>query len=57
MNLRLRKNIYTIILAGFLTVGLNSCNKELDMAPDGYFSIDDVFKDNIKVAAFFEQLL
>ena len=52
MNLRLRKNIYTIILAGFLTVGLNSCNKELDMAPDGYFSIDDVFKDNIKVAAF-----
>src|SRR5690606_31988049 len=29
-----------------------SCNKQLDMAPDGYFSIEDVFNDNLKTEAF-----
>lgn len=52
MNLSLRKNIYRILLASMLCTGFNSCNKKLDMAPDGYFSIDDVFQDNLKVAAF-----
>lgn len=35
-----------------LAASLASCNKALDMAPDGKLKIDEIFADNDKVAAF-----
>ena len=52
MKGRLLKNVNLIILSIFSCLILKSCNKVLDMAPDGYFSIEDVFKENVKVEAF-----
>ncbi len=52
MKFRIKRYISRIILASALVAGASSCNKELDMAPDGYFSIDEIFQDNLKVAAF-----
>lgn len=42
----------SIAFISALTLVCLSCNKQLDMAPDGYFSIEDVFNDNLKTEAF-----
>lgn len=39
-------------LALAVSMASMSCNKQLDMAPDGYFSLEEVFNDNLKVEAF-----
>src|SRR5690606_27809070 len=41
-----------IALALVVSMASMSCNKQLDMAPDGFFSLEEVFNDNLKVAAF-----
>ncbi|HLA60488.1 MAG TPA: RagB/SusD family nutrient uptake outer membrane protein [Puia sp.] len=42
----------TVFLLIMLMFVLGSCKKALDMAPDGKLSMDEIFADNDKVAAF-----
>ncbi|QNL50457.1 RagB/SusD family nutrient uptake outer membrane protein [Olivibacter sp. SDN3] len=43
---------YTILLNLLTTLLLSSCNKALDMAPDGRLTMDEIFADHDKVGAF-----
>ncbi len=53
INKPVLKNIFRTAATAFcLVVILNACNKTLDMAPDGRLSLDDIFKDNERTAAF-----
>lgn len=42
----------TIVILLGITLSLGACNKALDMAPDGNLTMDEVFADHEKVAAF-----
>ena len=44
------KQIILLLTVSFLTLG--SCKKALDMAPDGKVTMDEIFSDNTKTAAF-----
>lgn len=46
------KNIYIVFISAALMFSGLSCKKALDMAPDGKITMDEVFSDNDKVAAF-----
>ncbi|MDP4201083.1 MAG: RagB/SusD family nutrient uptake outer membrane protein [Bacteroidota bacterium] len=48
--MKCRNYIYTFFIAS--CAFLSSCNSALDQAPDGKLSLDEVFKDNDKVAAY-----
>ncbi|HEY9561284.1 MAG TPA: RagB/SusD family nutrient uptake outer membrane protein [Anseongella sp.] len=41
-----------ILILTLLAITLGACNKALDMAPDGKITMDEVFADHEKVAAF-----
>ena len=41
-----------ILLFSVLLLTLGSCKKALDMAPDGKVTMDEIFSDNDKTAAF-----
>ena len=43
------RTVYLLLMIIFV---LGSCKKALDMAPDGKLSMDEIFADNDKVAAF-----
>ncbi len=43
------RTVYLLLMILFV---LGSCKKALDMAPDGKLSMDEIFADNDKVAAF-----
>jgi hypothetical protein len=43
---------YIVISLAVLVLSLGSCKKALDTAPDGKLTLDDVFAENNKVAAF-----
>src|SRR3546814_15517423 len=40
------------LILTLLAITLGACNKALDMAPDGKITMDEVFADHEKVAAF-----
>lgn len=42
-----------IVLSGLITLlVMNSCSDVLDMSPDGYLTLDDIFQDNDKTGAY-----
>jgi hypothetical protein len=43
---------YLYIVCEFILLSLTSCSSELNQAPDGKISLDDVWKDNDKIAAY-----
>lgn len=48
-----RSRLYVIVMSlALVIIAGASCNKDLDMAPDGKLQLDEVFADNTRVEAF-----